>query len=109
MATHTRESIMTLTEEQVARSPIRHVLSIYNNSGDRGQIDDLLTAFASDGVLEVPGATYQRHAEIAAFLSGLATGVAGVNLRGSGHHLTNARPEFHTTGADDAKNATAGK
>lgn len=90
---------MTPTEEQVARSAIRHVLSIYNNSGDRGQIDDLLTAFASDGVLEVPGATYQGHAEIAAFLSGVATGVAGVDLRGSRHHLTTSRIEFETTGA----------
>src|SRR3546814_9079239 len=50
-------------------------------------------------ILEVPGATYQGHAEIAAFLSGVATGVAGVELRGSLHHLTTSRIEFETTGA----------
>lgn len=78
-----------------ARAEIRHVQSIYNNAGDRGQIDDVLSVFASDGVLDIPGASYAGHDAIRAFLSGVADFQSGgIDLRGARHHLTTCRIEF---------------
>lgn len=74
---------------------IRHLLGVYNTSGDRAKIDELLTVFAEDGTLEVPGARHAGPAAIGAFLSGVAqTGSDSVDLRGSRHHLTTSRIEF---------------
>lgn len=76
------------------RAQIGHVLSVYNNAGDRGRIDEVLGVFAPHGVLEVPGAAHRGHAAIAAFLSGVAQAkVGGIDLRGARHHLTTSRIE----------------
>lgn len=84
-----------------ARAEIRHIQSIYNNAGDRGRIDEVLSVFAGDGVLEVPGSTHAGHDAIRAFLSGVADARSGgIDLRGSRHHLTTCRIEL-----DDAATA----
>jgi ABC-type dipeptide/oligopeptide/nickel transport system ATPase subunit len=74
------------------RAEIRHLQSIYNTAGDRGRIDDVLTVFAEDGVLDIPGRTLAGKSAIAAFLSNVArTGSDSVDLRGSRHHLSTSR------------------
>lgn len=89
------ETEMTETEKAQARAEIRHLQSIYNSSGDRAKIGELVAVFSEDGVMEVLGTTYRGRAEIAAFLSGVAeTGSDSVDLRGSRHHLTTSRIEF---------------
>lgn len=76
------------------RARIGHLLSVYNNAGDRGRIDEVLGVFAPDGVLEVPGGAHHGHDAIRAFLSGVAQANAGgIDLRGARHHLTTSRIE----------------
>lgn len=87
---------MTPEQESFARTAIRHTQSVYNTSGDRGRVDDLLTAFVPDGVLEVPGASYPGHKAIHGFLTGVTSGSVGPNLAGSRHHLTTSRIEFES-------------
>jgi uncharacterized protein (TIGR02246 family) len=74
------------------RTEIRHLQSIYNTAGDRGRVEEVLTVFTEDGVLDIPGRTLAGKSAIAAFLSGVAeTGSDSVDLRGSRHHLTTSR------------------
>lgn len=87
---------MNATEEAVARAEIGHLQSIYNTSGDRGRIDELLTTFLVDGALEVPGDTLVGHDAIRQFLSSAARAEKGIDLTGSRHHLTTSRIEFET-------------
>lgn len=87
---------MTPEQQSLAREAIRHTQSVYNSSGDRGRIDELIAAFQSDGVLEVPGGCYNGREEIKGFLSSVAVGETSTDLRGSRHHITTARIEFVT-------------
>jgi len=83
-----------------ARAQIGHVLSVYNNAGDRGRIDEVLGVFAPDGVLEVPAGAHRGHKAIAAFLSRVAqANTGGIDLRGARHHLTTSRIEPDGDGA----------
>lgn len=78
-----------------ARAAIRHLQAIYNMSGDRGKIGELIAVFTKDGVLEVPGAQFAGRQAIFDFLSRVSDGaVEGVDLSGSRHHLTTSRIEF---------------
>lgn len=91
---------MTYDEETLARGAIRHTHSIYNSAGDRGKVDEMVTAFAPDGVLDIETAAYTGHAAIKAFVNGVAAGDnTKTNLAGSRHHLTTSRIEFED---DDA-------
>jgi hypothetical protein len=84
-----------MNDQALARADIRHLQSIYNNAGDRGKIDEVLGVFASDGVLDIPGASYGGHVAIGSFLSGVADARSGgIDLRGARHHLTTCRIEF---------------
>lgn len=90
---------MTYEEEMLARAAIRHTQSIYNSAGDRGKVDDLVTAFAPDGVLDIETATYTGHDAIKTFIGNVASGATTADLSGSRHHLTTSRIEFD---GDDA-------
>lgn len=81
------------------RAEIRHLQSIYNTSGDRGRIEEVIATFATDGALEVPGATHHGRDGIRAFLGGVVSDGATIDLRGSRHHLTTSRIELE---GDDA-------
>lgn len=92
-------------DEVRARVAIQDVLATYTFSGDRGRIDELLDAFADDGVLELDSGTYTGHDEIRAVLSGVAVAPAPrtderpADERPSGprflrHHLTSSRIEL---------------
>jgi hypothetical protein len=85
---------MTYDEENIARAAIRHTQSVYNSSGDRGKVDDLVTAFAPHGVLDIGTAVFNGRAAIKDFVSGVTKGEATVDLSGSRHHLTTSRIEF---------------
>lgn len=78
----------------VARSAIQHTLSLYNIAGDRGKVDDLIAAFASDGVLDIGSAAYAGQAAIKTFIHDVATGGTSADLAGARHHLTTSRIEF---------------
>ncbi|HUD93977.1 nuclear transport factor 2 family protein [Sphingobium sp.] len=95
---------MTYEQEAIARSAIHHIQALYNNSGDRGKVDDLLTVFAPDGVLDIGRTSYTGHAAIKGFISDVAKGATPVDLAGSRHHLTTSRIEFE--GDDEAKGWT---
>ncbi len=89
---------MTL-DELLARESIRYTLSVYNNAGDRGQIDEMAGTFREDAVLEFPdGAVLRGRSDIADYLRSLVTdrrnaAPARQNqlLR---HHLTTSRIEL---------------
>jgi hypothetical protein len=91
-------------DEQLAREEIRYTQSVYNNEGDRGRIDGLLTAFTDDGVLELDSGTYRGHDEIRAALSPVVD-ITRSQVAQSGtkpfirHNLTTSRVEF-TSGTE---------
>jgi hypothetical protein len=93
---------MTYEEEAIARSAIGHTQSIYNSAGDRGKVEDIVTAFAPDGVLDIVSTTYTGHDAIKAFITDVAAGDTSADLAGSRHHLTTSRIEF------DGDNAALG-
>lgn len=85
---------MTPDQENLARMAIRHTQSVYNNCGDRGAVDEMMTAFAPDGVLETARGTFTGIEAIGGFISAVATGQTPANLAGSRHNLTTSRIEF---------------
>lgn len=95
---------MTHDEENVARAAIRHTQSVYNSAGDRGKVDEMLTAFAPDGILDIETAVYSGHAAIKRFIRDVAAGATTADLSGSRHHLTTSRIEFEDD--DEAKGWT---
>jgi len=94
-------SIMTYDEEMIARTAIQHLQAIYNNAGDRGKVDDMLTAFASDGVLDIESETFAGHEAIKGFIGKIASGQSPTHLVGARHHLTTSR--FEIDGEDKAR------
>ena len=76
------------------RDAIRHLLATYTYNGDRGRIAELAACFASDGVLEFPGATATGPAAIAAALT--TGGPADPRRTFVRHHTTN--PLIEVTG-----------
>ena len=82
-----------------AQTKIHHLISVYNNAGDRGRIEEMVGVFAKGGVLEVDGISYTGMPAIRDFLGGVADGTAAVDLRGSRHHLTTSRIEFESEDA----------
>jgi hypothetical protein len=96
------ETIMTEAEEAVARSAIRHVLSVYNNAGDHGRLDELLAQFADDAVFEVPDRQITGLPAIRDYFTNITGRRA--DLRGSRHHLTTSRIEFDNS--DEARGWT---
>jgi hypothetical protein len=90
---------MTYDEENIARAAIRHTQSIYNSAGDRGKVDDMITAFAPDGVLDIETDAFTGPEAIKAFINNVAAGATTAKLAGSRHHLTTSRIEFD---GDDA-------
>ena len=96
---------MTEDQQSMIRQAIGHLQSVYNTSGDRGRIDELIAVFAADGVLEAGNGTHEGHAGIAAFLNGVVeTGGGSIDLTGSRHHLTTSRIEVDS--ADRARGWT---
>lgn len=85
---------MTYDEENIARAAIRHTQSIYNSSGDRGKIDEMLAAFEPDGVLDIETEAFKGHGAIKDFIGRVASGDTSADLLGSRHHLTTSRIEF---------------
>lgn len=85
---------MTAGDEAIARSQIRHLQAVYNTSGDRGKIGELVAVFAPDGVLDIETEAFAGPEAIADFLTKVATGGSGSDLSGSRHHLTTSRIEF---------------
>jgi hypothetical protein len=95
------DSVRRVTpEEALAREEIRYTLSVYNNAGDRGQVEELSRAFTIDGVLEFPGSRLVGRKAIAEGLGGTValnrsiadrTDAARPLVR---HHLTTSRVEL---------------
>jgi hypothetical protein len=83
---------MTEHDIAIARDQIRALVALYNNSGDRGRIDDLAGVFTPDGVLELAKQTLNGRAAISAELSAIAKGARPeVNLAAARHQLTTTR------------------
>lgn len=84
-------------EQIVAREAIRHLLSVYNTSGDRGRLTELADTFCEDGILDTGR---DRFVGREAIERGLGTGLqrrrddttsAPSYVR---HHLTTTRIEL---------------
>lgn len=91
--------------ELEAREAIRELVAGYAHAADSGRFDEVVAAFAPDGVLETPDKVEHRGREqIAAFLRGTGTLLAGATsvplIR---HHVSNLR--LAVTGPDDATGA----
>ena len=89
---------MTPDQENAARVAIHHIMAVYNNAGDRGKIDEMISVFGLLAVLEVGDRAFHGREAIAQFLRSVIDGAAGADFSGSRHHLTTSRIEF---GGDD--------
>ena len=77
------------------RDEIRHLLTVYNNCGDRGAIDEMVSVFTPDCILEIPDRRFEGRDDAAAFFKSVATQKDGdVDLRGARHNLTTSRIDF---------------
>jgi len=91
-------------EELAARESIRDLVARYNMNGDGGRIAELVALFTVDGELVVEGgATCCGHAELGAFLGGVAFGGEALPpLRALRHHVTTQQIDIlddgHATG-----------
>jgi hypothetical protein len=86
---------MTDIEIAIARDQIRNLVATYNNTADRGRIDEFVEVFAPDGVLQISKQELAGRATIHAELSSIASGARpDVNLMGSRHQLTTTRIEM---------------
>jgi len=77
---------MTYEEEMIARVAIGHLFAIYNSAGDRGKVDDLVTAFAPDGVLDIESEAFAGREAIKNFIGKVASGELPAQLAGARHH-----------------------
>jgi len=55
--------------ELVARESIRDCIARYNANGDSGRIDDMVSVFAPDGIMETGSGRYEGRDAINAFMS----------------------------------------
>jgi SnoaL-like protein len=55
--------------ELVAREGIRDCIARYNANGDSGRIDDMVSVFAPDGIMETGSGRYEGREAIHAFMS----------------------------------------
>jgi hypothetical protein len=55
-------------DDLAARAAIADTIATYCHAGDSGRIDEFLSCFAADGVLETKGRTSRGSTEIAAFV-----------------------------------------
>jgi hypothetical protein len=89
-------------EEARAREEIRHTMAIYNNAGDRGQLEELSRTFTADGVLEFAGTRLVGREAIAEGLGATVdrnrsgTAREGATQPLVRHHLTTSRIELVT-------------
>lgn len=56
--------------EAISREAIRRTLSSYLMAGDRGRLDEMIAAFADDGVLELAAGVFRGKAAIREALAG---------------------------------------
>jgi hypothetical protein len=59
--------------ELIARESIRDCIARYNANGDSGRIDEMVSVFAPDGIMETGSDRYEGREAIRAFMSGVAT------------------------------------
>jgi hypothetical protein len=95
-------------EELLAREEIRLVMSTYTMAGDRGRLDELVTAFTTDGVLEFNGQQHKGHEAIVRALTRVEP-EGRAETRGSSeatpfvrHNLTSSRIELRSAVAAEA-------
>ena len=94
-------------EETLTREAIRYTMSVYTTAGDRGQMDEMMTAFAEDGALELEGIVSQGRDAIKERLMSGVTERRGrfeagqkVFLR---HNLSTSRIELRSPTEADAR------
>jgi hypothetical protein len=75
-----------MDETSIHRDAIRDLLARYTYNGDRGRLSELAACFASDGLLDFPGASPVGPAAIKAALS---SGTRNPELTFVRHHITN--------------------
>jgi hypothetical protein len=98
-------------DEMLARAEIRMLLESYNIGGDRGRLDQLSSAFASDGELVRPSAAGGPQSGVGpegirAMLASSRSGTTGPDrpLEFVRHHLTTSQITFDSP--DHAKGRT---
>lgn len=75
--------------ELAAREGVRETVATYAHYADSGRFDELVALFTADGVLEAHGEEPHRgRAAILAFLTGVATDLAGRNEQRLIRHYT---------------------
>src|SRR3954468_729365 len=92
--------------ELTAREAVRYTMSGYPSAGDRGALEELASAFAADGVLEMFGGAYVGRAAIierlGAVVDPASSGPDGAPLGFMRHNLTSCRIELRSPTAADA-------
>ncbi|HXD02373.1 MAG TPA: nuclear transport factor 2 family protein [Novosphingobium sp.] len=87
---------MTPDQENLARMAIRHTQSIYNNCGDRGQVEEMVATFTPDGVMQTNFGVYEGRDGILAFVRSVVARNGDADMAGSRHNLTTSRIEFES-------------
>lgn len=86
-------------EDVIAREAIRYTLSLYNNAGDHGRIEDVVSCFTKDGVLETGVRTCHGRDEMRAFFGSVREAKhGGQSLAGSRHELSTSLIELGAPG-----------
>lgn len=94
---------MTL-DEMLARDSIRYTLALYNNTGDRGAIDETVGCFTETGVLQLGDAKYSGRQSILDYFKMIMSTayLSGVNVGPARHHTTTSRIELTSAGEAQA-------
>jgi hypothetical protein len=88
-------TLMTL-DEILAREAIRYRLALYNNTGDRGAVDETVACFVEDSILQLGKASYCGRQSILAYFKMIMSSayLSGVNTGPARHHITTSRIEL---------------
>jgi len=86
----------------IARDQIRHLIACYNNTADRGRLDEFVLLFAPDAVLELTHQRLEGREAIQRMLTAVATGNTDADLSGARHQLTTCRIEIPDEGDPQA-------
>lgn len=89
-------------QEMLAREAIRYTMSVYNNAGDRGDLDGFISVFTPEGTLEVFGEQHNGHDAIRRFADSTASSHKTPEARQEKsyvrHHTTTSRIELTGSG-----------
>lgn len=83
-------------EQLLARESIRHCISIYNNTGDRGKIDDMMECFTDTATLHIDNREICGKPAIKEYFYSIVSSgyMSKISSKPAKHHVTSSRIEL---------------